>query len=114
MSFDLAFWYEKERSTPEKADHIYDRLTDGEIGVIEESTEIERFYLDIVSSYPNMTENNMHVSPWAAPLYRTSECVIANISWSRRDELAPTLLELAARHGLTAYDPQDQAVHHPL
>ncbi|MCG5216435.1 hypothetical protein [Streptosporangium sp. KLBMP 9127] len=114
MSFDLAFWYEKEVPDADGAARIYDQFTDGLTGVAEERGEIDRFYQDIVSIFPDITEGNMRESPWASPLYRTSECVIAAISWSRRDELVPTLLTLAGRYGLTAYDPQDQTVYRVL
>jgi hypothetical protein len=114
MSFDLTFWYEKDPSTPEEAFQIYDQLTDGETGVVESSTAIDEFFSEVVSLYQDLTEENMEESPWTAPLYRTSECVIANITWSRHKELKDVLLDLANKRGLTAYDPQDRLVHHPV
>lgn len=53
----------------------------------------------------------MHASPWAVPLYVMPECVIAAISWGRRvDDVVPVLLGLAARRGLTTYDPQRRVI----
>jgi hypothetical protein len=113
MSFDLGFWHQNGRPTNEVADQIYARLCDGNIGVVEESQGVKAFFRDVVSIFPDITEENAEESPWASALYRTPECVLVAISWSRRDELVPTLLSLAARHGLTTYDPQEQTVYHP-
>ncbi|MET7356202.1 hypothetical protein [Streptomyces mirabilis] len=111
MSFDLTFWYQKSVPTSEEAAQVYDQLTDGLTGVVEESPEIEDFHQAVVSVFPDLTEENMNESPWASPLYVTSECVIAAISWSRSSEVSSVLLDLASRYGLTAYDPQDQVVY---
>ncbi|MCP2331284.1 hypothetical protein [Actinoalloteichus caeruleus] len=111
MSFDLIFWYQKEIPTTEEAAQIYDQLTDGATGIVEESVTIENFYRSIISKFPDLDEENMKESPWASPLYFTSKCVIATISWSRSREVFPVLLDLASTHGLTMYDPQDRVVY---
>ncbi|WP_371778488.1 hypothetical protein [Streptosporangium subroseum] len=111
MSFDLTFWYQKSIPTSEEAAQVYDQLTDELTGVVEESPAIEVFHQAVISAYPDLTEENMNESPWASPLYVTSECVIAAISWSRSSEVSSVLLDLASTHGLTAYDPQDQVVY---
>jgi hypothetical protein len=63
MSFDLAFWYEHRPSTVERAAEIYDRLTDGQIGVVEKSTEVGSFLAELVSRFPDLTEENADGSP---------------------------------------------------
>jgi hypothetical protein len=87
VSFDLIFWYEDGRSTPEEAFEIYDKLTDGETGIVEVSPAIDDFFADVLSVYPNLTEENMEESPWTSPVYRTPECVIATIAWSQHQEV---------------------------
>ncbi|MFV2117300.1 hypothetical protein ACE14D_02165, partial [Streptomyces sp. Act-28] len=111
MSFDLIFWYQQEVPTSEKAAQIYDQLTDGVTGIVEESSAVEDFYRSVISEFPDLDEENMEESPWASPLYVTGECVIAAIAWSRSSEVSSVLLDLAATHGLTVYDPQDQVVY---
>ncbi|MGN9908878.1 hypothetical protein ACTMTJ_15150 [Phytohabitans sp. LJ34] len=71
------------------------------------------FYDEVVGIFGDLTEENAEESPWTSPLYRNEECVIANIAWSRHREVAPMLVELAAKYGLTSYDPQDRIVRHP-
>jgi hypothetical protein len=114
MSFDMAFWFQLEPPSAESAAQIYDRLTDGETGVVSETTGVEHFFNDVVAVFPDLNEQNAQESPWSSPIYRTPECVITAISWSRSEEVAPILVELAQRHGLTTYDPQDRVAYHPL
>jgi hypothetical protein len=110
MSFDLAFWSHAD-ADGDAAD-IYDRLTDGLTGVVTEAPrEIDAFLADIVAVYPDITDENMHESPWAAGLDYNDECLIATISWSRSDEVSNFLLSLAQKHGLAAYDPQSEVLH---
>jgi hypothetical protein len=73
--------------------------------------EINAFLADIVALYPDIAEENMHESPWAAGLDYNDECLIATISWSRSDEVSNFLLSLAQKHGLAAYDPQSEVLH---
>ncbi|MBC3987192.1 hypothetical protein H8N01_32525 [Streptomyces sp. AC536] len=111
MSFDLAFWIQKSVPTLEESAWAYDQLTDGLTGVVEEDPAVEDFRASVISAFPDLTEETMDESPWASPLYGNRECVIAAISWSRSTEVSSVLLDLASRHGLTAYDPQDQVVY---
>ncbi|MCA2224417.1 hypothetical protein [Nonomuraea aurantiaca] len=111
MSFDLAFWRQKPVPTVEEAAQIYDQLADGLSGAVEVSSAVEDFHKAVISVFPDLAEENMDESPWTSPLYVTSECVIAAISWSRSGEVSSVLLDLASRHGLIAYDPQEQVVY---
>lgn len=114
MSFDLAFWHESKPTTAEEAARIYDKLTDGEIGIADRHPAVGAFYDDVIAAFGDLTEENAEESPWMSPLYRNEECVIANIAWSRHREVGPVLVDLASNHGLTTYDPQDKFVHHPI
>jgi hypothetical protein len=111
VSFDLTFWYQRPVPTPEEAAQIYDQLTDGLTGVVEESPAIENFYQAVISVFPNLAEDNMDESPWASPLYVTSECVIAAISWSRSSEISSVLIDVASTYEIITYDPQNQVVY---
>jgi hypothetical protein len=113
VSFDLSFWYEDVPSTSERAAEIYDRLTDGEDGVVPSAPALIDFFAEVIATFGDLTEENMEESPWTSPLYRTTECVIANLAYSRSEEVAPVLRRLASKHGLTVYDPQNREVHPP-
>lgn len=114
VSFDLVYWYENAQSTPGRAAEIYDRLADGEEGVVPRVPAIDDFFAEIVAMFGDLTEDGIEESPWAARLYRTPECVIVNLAYSRSEEVAPVLRSSASKHRLTAYDPQNQQVHPPV
>ncbi|MET0493765.1 MAG: hypothetical protein ABW000_11620 [Actinoplanes sp.] len=113
MSFDLSFWHEDGQSTPDHAADIYERLTDGEEGVVPRVPAIDDFLADVVAVFGDLTEANIDESPWTSPLYHNPECVIANLAHSRSEEVAPVLRRLASKHGLTTYDPQNREVYPP-
>ena len=113
MSFDLIFWYECEPSTLEQATQIYDQLTEEDIGIVERNPVLGDFYQEVLSRYEDLTEENADGSPWTSPVYSNEECVITNIVWSRHKEVGPALIAIAARHGLTSYDPQDRIIYYP-
>jgi hypothetical protein len=117
MSFDMLFWYEHEPSTPEQAAQIYDKLTDGELGIVERNPALGDFYHEVMATYgdmsENMTEEDATVTPWTAGVYHNAECVITPISWWRCKEVGPALIAMAARHGVTTYNPQDRMIYYP-
>ena len=113
MSFDLIFWYECEPSTLEQATQIYDQLTEEDIGIVERNPVLGDFYQEVLSRYEDLTEENADGSPWTSPVYSNEECVFTNIVWSRHKEVGPALIAIAARHGLTSYDPQDRIIYYP-
>ncbi len=92
---------------------IYYRLTDDETGVVHASPSVEAFFTEVIAIFGDLAEENPDDPPWTSSLYRTPECVIANISYTRCKEVAPELLRLAHKHGLTMFDPQTSEVHHP-
>jgi hypothetical protein len=113
MSFDLAFWYEREPSSPEQAAKIYDQLTDEEHGVVEQNPALGEFYQEVIATYGDLTEGGTEDTPWTSGVYRNEECVLTPIAWSRCKEVAPVLAAMATRHGLTTYDPQKCTVYYP-
>ena len=110
MSFELMVWQAGESATPERAADVYHRLADGESDVVPASAAVLRFADDVVARYEDLTEQNMHDSPWSSPLYRTPEGVIVSVAPSRRREVVDAVRELAHRHGLSVYDPQNRTV----
>lgn len=117
MSFDLAFWYEREPSSPEQAAQVYEQLTDGVEGIVERNPAVGDFYHEVIATYGDLTEDFtqevVDEAPWTAAVDFNSEYVITPIAWSRCKEVAPALAAMAARHGLTTYDPQDCVIYYP-
>ena len=117
MSFDLAFWYESEPSSPERAAQIYYQLMDGKEGIVERHPALGEFYQEVIATYKDLTENmsdeDADAAPWTAQVDYNQEYVATPIKWSRCQEVAPALVAIAARHGLTSYDPQDRVIYYP-
>ncbi|MET7426002.1 hypothetical protein [Dactylosporangium sp. NPDC005555] len=109
MSFDLAVWYQVGPLTGDEAYAIYDRLTDGIVGVVEPSPAIAAFLEDLLEVFPDDDDDD-DSSPWASGIYSTDECVLLAISWSRAEEVARVVERLAAKNALTVYDPQSHLV----
>ncbi|MCP2266910.1 hypothetical protein ACFQHV_13425 [Promicromonospora thailandica] len=111
MSFDLAFWYPDDADVdPAAAFDVYDRVADGELGVVPEHPAVARFAEEMLEVYPETDAG----SPWAAACWVTPESVVVSISWSRAEEVGPVLASLAWDHGLVTYDPQAQVLHLPV
>lgn len=113
MSFDLGFWWESQPILPGEAARKYSAMIAGEAGVAREHSALDAFHGQLTSRFPDLTEENIETSPWAAPLYRTSECLIASISYPHQSEVFGYLLELSNSNGVTCYDPQSEKVHFP-
>lgn len=113
MSFDLGFWWEKQEISPSEAARKYSAMCEGSAGFVDAHPALATFYEELVSAFPDLTEENMEVSPWAASLHCTDECVIVSMSYPRQSEVSGFLLGLAKRHGILTYDPQSDSVHFP-
>lgn len=112
MSFGLIFWYEAVPPSVERATDVYFRLSDDEAGVVADNPRVDEFFSEVTSMYGDLTLENED-APWTSVLYHTPACVIAQISWSRSREISSVLIDLAKKHNLTAFDPQDLIVYYP-
>lgn len=65
MSFDLAFWAEEPPPSPVRAADVYERLADGEAGVVPASPAVGRFLDDVDATFPDLTEDTLDSSPRA-------------------------------------------------
>ena len=110
MSFDLTFWRSSEGdSAPSE---IYAQLMDEVTGVVTAAPEqLNALVADITATYPAITVENMDESPWASEFDLTDEYLAVAISGSRSAEVAPFLVPLARKHGLVAYDPQQDELY---
>ncbi|MFI5843513.1 hypothetical protein ACIA8K_27790 [Catenuloplanes sp. NPDC051500] len=107
MSFSLAVWRHLGVPTGEEAFDVYDRLSDGEVGVVEGGPKVSKFLNSLLEFYP---DDNGLAAPWASEVYFNNECVLMQISWSRAQEVSAVVRVLAAENGLIVYDPQSREV----
>ena len=110
MSFDLAFWYSPEPADGAQALEIYQGILNEVPGLTPAHPAVAAFTADVTGQFPDLSEDNLDSSPWTSPLYFSPEFLVATISWSQARAVAPVLLALARKHGLTCFDPQQPAV----
>lgn len=109
MSFDLGFWYSEGPTEAARGAEIYREILSGD-SPVHANPAVENFHRDMVSVFPDLTEDNFERSPFSAPLHVSPAFVIAPISWSKKDLVSRALIALAKKHGLTCYDPQAKAI----
>lgn len=104
VSYDLGFWWEPDLISSEEAARKYVHLE--RAGVVSEHPSVRAFYDAVLKEFGDLTEETMETSPWSAPIYGSDQCVIVTASWSRAADVGPRLVDLARRHGLTAFNAQ--------
>ncbi len=110
MSFDLAFWYSAEPVDGTRALEIYQAILNEVPGATSAHPAVAAFTAEVTSQFPDLSADNLESSPWTSPLYASPEFLVATISWAQARAVAPVLLALARKHGLTCFDPQQPAV----
>ncbi|MGC7098305.1 hypothetical protein ACPZ19_26845, partial [Amycolatopsis lurida] len=99
VSYDLAVWHEPAEATE----------------TAPTPPRVAAFYRELTARYPGLDSlpDDDDSSPWSVRLAVTSDAVVMSMVWSRADEVGPQVRNLADRHGLVVFDPQNESVHHP-
>jgi hypothetical protein len=114
MSFDLAVLHVEGLISAKQAAEIYGQLCEGNYEVLRPSEDVDRFYQELVSRYPDidqLSDEEIDESPWSVSPDISDGAVIMCIRWSRADDMAAYLKALAAKHRLACYDPQEDVIH---
>jgi hypothetical protein len=116
MSFDLGVWREDGPVTAESAGDKYEQFAEQEPPDGEPDPQVAAFYQEITGRFPelhDLADEDVDSSPWMDDLDLSPDGLFMRIAFSRTEEMAPYVIELAAKHGLVCYDPQEEAVHNP-
>ncbi|WP_410672353.1 hypothetical protein [Amycolatopsis sp. cmx-4-68] len=115
MSFDLAVWPEAAVVTAAEAARKYQKLCELLPGAVPAEPRGLAFERELTARYPPLSSMapDDESSPWNADPTVLGEAVVLTMSWSAADAVAPFVQELAERHDLVLYDPQDRTVHLP-
>lgn len=116
MSFDLAVMHVPASTTTGEADALYIELCEGNIDVVEPSENIDGFYRELVNKYPDIdsySDDQVDTCPWSVELDISDGAVVICIVWSRVEEVAPFVMNLAAKYDLACYDPQESKLWLP-
>ena len=112
MSFDLAVFDFGSAPNAEDVAERYGELVE-ESDESPQSTRIDAFIAECASRWPGLTGDDSEDSPWASlPLeaQRSGGGFVANIVWSKAEEMRVEWKRMAERHGLVLYDPQEDEI----
>lgn len=120
MSFDLAVFSCRPELDSEAASELYGALCEGADPEarteLVPSPRVAAFMAELSARYPDLDtlpESELDDSPWSSGFDKSEYHAIFNIRWSAAEATSALLIELAHRHGLAVFDPQDEAIHHP-
>ncbi|MDT7796572.1 MAG: hypothetical protein QOI78_5 [Actinomycetota bacterium] len=114
MSFDLAVW--RESTTAEEAPRKYAELMALESPVLQRHPRAVTFHRELTARYPELADvpaDELDSCPWSTNLTVAGDGVVMSMSWSCSDAVVEYIQELAQRHGLVLYDPQDGTAYPP-
>jgi hypothetical protein len=116
MSFDLGVWHSDGPLTDQEAGDLYVKLCEQTWIPIEENAAVAAFYAELTNRYPEidtLPEEGLDNCPWSCAHDRSGLHVLMAMVWSRCGEIAPQVRELAEKHGLVCFDPQESKVYLP-
>jgi hypothetical protein len=119
MSFDLGVWHPLTRLTDAEAGELYVSLCDYGIGGVTSHPAVDAFYAELTARYPEIDTvpddriDDHDYCPWSCALDRSPAHVIMSCVWPQAENVERTVRELAAKHGLAAFDPQQGKVFYP-
>ena len=116
MSFDLAVLNIEHPISSEKAAEIYSELCSGNYEILQPSEKIDAFYQELIEKYPDIdsySDDEVDECPWSVEIDVSDGAVVMCMVWSGVEEVAPFVMELAQKHDLACYDPQDGKLYPP-
>lgn len=119
MSFDLGVWYTPKRLSNAAASELYAALCESRIDGVTPHPAVDAFYAELTARYPEidtvpdeLIDDHDHC-PWSCALDRSPGHVIMPCVWSRAENVERFVTQLAHKHGLAVYDPQQGRVSYP-
>jgi hypothetical protein len=119
MSFDLGVWYSEKALTSKQAGEIYVKLCEGTLQLEGERQQVAAFYDELTKKWPEIDTvpdekiDDHDYCPWSCAIDHSGMHVITSCVWSKGQDVGEFVEQLAARHGLLLYDPQEDAVKLP-
>jgi hypothetical protein len=119
MSFDLAVWYPHQQLSAEAALRVYQNLCEGNLSDLEPHPAIDAFYGELTAKHPDLDDipedqiDDHDLCPWSIAHDRSDRHMIICSVWSRAAYVHEFIRELARKHGLIVFDPQESAITYP-
>lgn len=112
MSFDLVVWLGDGRDAVAK----YGRLRARPRDAVEPSPPVAAFYRELTERYPELTslsDEEIENGVWSAGLCVWPDAMSMTAVWPRAEEVYGFVVELAERHKLVVFEPQNEVVREP-
>lgn len=117
MSFDLAVWQTEQALSTKEALELYMKLAAQDWIPLEQSSNIEAFYIELCSRYPEidtLPEEELDSCPWSCRHNRSGLHVIMSMNFGEELERAAQFItDLAVKYDLVCFDPQGPNVYLP-
>ncbi len=119
MSFDLVVWYPDMRLSADEANRRYVSLCEGDVSGVVEHPAIQAFYDELIAKHPEIDDvpedriDDHEYCPWSVAMDRSAGHVIMCCVWSRAEYVRGFVGQLALKHGLVLYDPQEGNAIYP-
>jgi hypothetical protein len=116
MSFDLAVMNIEKPLTSSEATEIYHQLCEGNYDALPPSEKIDAFYQELTQQYPDMesySDDDIDDCKWSVDLDVSDGAVVMSMVWSASEKMVNFITNLAEKHDLALYDPQDETVYLP-
>jgi hypothetical protein len=114
MGFDIWIWYSSHPVSDEAAHRIYESLTLGDPGDVEENPSLAAFVRDARHEWPWLRDPGVGVGRGDAFEFDSSDWhAWFGIPWTSVARVGPVVEQLVQRNGLVLFDPQEGRVHLP-
>jgi hypothetical protein len=119
MSFDLGVWHLSRRLNDADAGALYVALCDSQVDLVVPHPAVDAFYAELTNRYPETGTvpdeliDDHDYCPWSCALDRSPGHIIMPCVWSQAENVTQFVHQLARKHGLAVYDPQQGKVTYP-
>jgi hypothetical protein len=119
MSFDLAVWASEPRLSAAEAGERYARLCEGDVVGLVPSPAVDAFYRELIAKHPELDDvpedrlDDHDYCPWSVRMDRSPGHLVLCCVWSRAEYVRQFVGELARKHGLAVFDPQEGTITFP-
>jgi hypothetical protein len=119
MSCDYGVWYSEAPLTNEEAAKIYVGLCEQWPFLEGENQAVRAFYDELTARWPELDSvpdekiGDKNYCPWSCAISHSGAAVVTACVWSMADKVGSIIKELARKHELVFYDPQDDRVRLP-
>lgn len=113
MYWNCAVWHSNSVKDKENAEKLYDKLCEGDTSLIGPIQRIQDFYEELTAKHPEIDDvsedeiDNLDLCPWSIAFDKSEGHIIMTCVFSRAEYVNVLIQELAKKHELSFYEPQN-------